>query len=50
MLTQVGAITTNGVQQQTLTEFSGLGNPIYPGILPVPLSRTGCPGAGRHGL
>jgi hypothetical protein len=47
MLTQVGAITTNGVQQQTITEFSGLGNPIYPNILPpsnCPI--TGCPGAG----
>jgi hypothetical protein len=47
MLTQVGAITTNGVQQQTLTEFSGLGNPTYPNILPpsnCPIS--GCVGAG----
>ena len=47
MLTQVGAITTNGVQQQTLTEFSGLGNPVYPHILPpssCPIS--GCVGAG----
>ena len=47
MLTQVGAITTNGVQQQTLTEFSGLGNPTYPNILPpsnCPVS--GCVGAG----
>src|SRR6195952_1033447 len=47
MLTQVGAITTNGVQQQTLTEFSGLGNPTYPNILPAsscPIS--GCVGAG----
>jgi hypothetical protein len=47
MLTQVGAITTNGVQQQTLTEFSGLGNPTYPNILPpsnCPI--TGCVGAG----
>jgi hypothetical protein len=34
MLTQVGAITTNGVQQQTLTEFGPAGNPTYPGILP----------------
>ena len=32
-LTQVGAITTNGVQQQTLTQFAGV-NPTYPGILP----------------
>ena len=47
MLTQVGAITTNGVQQQTLTEFSGLGNPVYPGILPfTPCPATGCVGAG----
>lgn len=39
MLTEVGAITTNGVQQQTITEFSGYGNPVYPGKLnpaPVP--------------
>ena len=43
MLTQVGAITTNGVQQQTITEFSGLGNPTYPGILPP----SNCPIAVR---
>jgi Carboxypeptidase regulatory-like domain/TonB-dependent Receptor Plug Domain len=47
MLTQVGAITTNGVQQQTLTEFSGLGNPTYPNILPPSNCPTsGCVGAG----
>jgi hypothetical protein len=47
MLTQVGAITTNGVQQQTLTEFSGLGNPTYPNIFPAPnCAPTGCVGAG----
>jgi hypothetical protein len=47
MLTEVGAITTNGVQQQTLTEFSGAGNPTYPGILPVSnCPDTGCVGAG----
>ncbi len=47
MLTEVGAITTNGVQQQTLTEFSGSGNPAYAGILPVSnCPNTGCPGAG----
>ena len=47
MLTEVGAITTNGVQQQTLTEFAGLGNPTFPGILPVvACPTTGCPGAG----
>ena len=46
-LTQVGAITTNGVQQQTITEFSGLGNPTYAGILPPSnCPATGCPGAG----
>lgn len=46
-LTQVGAITTNGVQQQTITEFSGLGNPTYPGILPPSnCPKTGCVGAG----
>jgi hypothetical protein len=47
MLTQVGAITTNGVQQQTLTQFSGAGNPTYPDILPVSdCPDTGCLGAG----
>ena len=47
MLTEVGAITTNGVQQQTLTEFSGAGNPTYAGILPVSnCPNTGCVGAG----
>ncbi len=34
-LTQVGAITTNGAQQQTVTEFSGYGNPTYAGTLAV---------------
>ena len=39
MLSQVGSITTNGVTQQTLTQFSGSGNPIYPGVLnPPPLA------------
>ena len=38
MLTEVGAITTNGAQQQTLTEFSGFGNPVYPTALaPAPI-------------
>ncbi|WP_084080457.1 hypothetical protein [Edaphobacter aggregans] len=47
MLTQVGPITTNGVQQQTITQFSGLGNPTYPNILPASnCPTTGCPGAG----
>ena len=47
MLTQVGAITTNGVQQQQISQFSGLGNPTYAGILPPSnCPTTGCPGAG----
>jgi hypothetical protein len=47
MLTEVGAITTNGVQQQSLSQFSGLGNPTYAGILPPSnCPTTGCPGAG----
>lgn len=47
MLTQVGAITTNGVQQQTITQFSLPVNPTYPGIAPVAnCPTTGCPGAG----
>jgi hypothetical protein len=46
-LTEVGAITTNGVQQQTLTEFSGAGNPTYAGILPASnCAPSGCVGAG----
>ncbi len=47
MLTQVGAITTNGVQQQTITQFSLPVPPTYPGIAPVPnCPTTGCIGAG----
>ena len=42
-LTEVGAITTNGAQQQTVTEFSGYGNPTYAGILPVTPVATGFP-------
>jgi hypothetical protein len=43
MLTQVGAITTNGVQQQTISGVT----PVYPGIAPVTTCPTsGCPGAG----
>jgi Carboxypeptidase regulatory-like domain/TonB-dependent Receptor Plug Domain len=43
MLTQVGAITTNGVQQQTI----GGVTPVYPNIAPVSNCPTsGCPGAG----
>ena len=42
-LTEVGAITTNGAQQQTVTEFSGYGNPTYAGVLPVVPVATGFP-------
>ncbi len=35
MLTEVGAITTNGVQQQTITQFGLAVPPTYPGIAPV---------------
>jgi hypothetical protein len=43
MLTQVGAITTNGVQQQTIAGVT----PVYPGIAPVSdCPDTGCPFAG----
>ena len=43
MLTEVGAITTNGVQQQTISGVT----PVYPGIAPVSVCpATGCPGAG----
>jgi len=41
MLTQVGAITTNGVQNQQITQFAGV-NPTYPNILPLP-PQTGFP-------
>jgi hypothetical protein len=44
MLTEVGAITTNGVQQQTI----GGVDPVYPNTAPVPLFPPGTipPGAG----
>ena len=35
MLTQVGAITTNGVQNQQITQFTPAGNPTYPNLLPL---------------
>lgn len=41
MLTQVGAITTNGVQNQQITQFAGV-NPTYPNILPLS-PQTGFP-------
>ena len=34
MLTQVGPITTNGVQNQQITQFAGV-NPTYPNTLPI---------------
>ena len=47
MLTQVGAITTNGVQQQSVTQFSLPANPTYPGSAVLPFCpTTGCVGAG----
>ena len=48
MLTEVGAITTNGVQQQSITQFSLPSDPVY-ALTPPPLApcpSTGCPGAG----
>jgi hypothetical protein len=37
MLTQVGAITTNGVQQQSIFEASGFASaPTYPNTVPIP--------------
>ena len=53
MLAQVGAITTNGVQQQTIvagTFFNTAGGPppTYPGVVPTPVLPPGTfpPGAG----
>jgi hypothetical protein len=45
MLTQVGAITTNGVQNQQITNFSPTGNPTYPHTVPIP-PATSLVGAG----
>jgi hypothetical protein len=42
MLTQVGAITTNGVQQQSIFEASGIpGAPIYPNVVVPPAIPAG---------
>ncbi|HEX8925939.1 MAG TPA: carboxypeptidase regulatory-like domain-containing protein [Terriglobales bacterium] len=46
MLTQVGSITTNGVFQQTLTQFSGYGNPVYSTANNFELSGPYTAGAG----
>ncbi len=40
-LTQVGPITTNGVQQQTITQFSLPVPPTYPGVAPVSTVQPG---------
>ncbi len=45
MLTQVGAITTNGVQNQQITQFAGV-NPTYPNTLPLPPQNGFPPGIG----
>jgi TonB dependent receptor len=41
MLSQVGSITTNGVQQQTLVRSSP-GGPVWPGIVTPPSTVTPC--------
>lgn len=41
MLSQVGSITTNGVQQQTIS-----GRPVWPGIVTPPSTVVPCPGGG----
>jgi hypothetical protein len=42
MLTQVGAITTNGVQNQTIAAGSAFGNrPTWPNVVPVPPVAAG---------
>ncbi len=46
MLTQVGAITTNGVQNQQVNQFTPLGNPTYPNILTLPPQIGFPPGIG----
>jgi hypothetical protein len=46
MLTQVGAITTNGVQNQQVTQFTPAGNPTYPNTLPLSPQAGFPPGIG----
>jgi hypothetical protein len=46
MLTQVGAITTNGVQQQEIVAVTGFNSaggdpPTYPGTVPIPTPQCG---------
>ncbi len=45
MLTQVGSITTNGVQQRTIfTESAFGGGPAWPGVFSATASNPSCPG------
>jgi hypothetical protein len=46
MLTEVGAITTNGVQQESISEFSGLGNPTYPNFFTLTAKQQAAGAAG----
>ena len=41
MLSQVGSITTNGVQQQTIVRGSP-GGPVWPGLVTPPSTVTPC--------
>ncbi len=45
MLSQVGSITTNGVQQQTIT-LSSPGGPVWPGLVTPPSTVTPCTSGG----
>src|SRR5712691_4126727 len=45
MLSQVGSITTNGVQQSTIFTVSAFGGgPVWPNAFPVTPGNTSCPG------
>jgi hypothetical protein len=46
MLTEVGAITTNGVQQESISEFSGFGNPTYPNFFALTAAQQAAGAAG----
>jgi hypothetical protein len=45
-LTEVGAITTNGVQQESISNFSGFGNPIYPNFFTLTAAQQAAGAAG----
>jgi hypothetical protein len=45
-LTEVGAITTNGVQQESISNFSGFGNPTYPGFFTLTPAQQAAGAAG----